>query len=341
MFEKFTEKAIKVIMLAQEETRLLGYGFIGTEHILLGLVSEQSGRAASVLSWWDLNLVKARQEIEAITGRGVGYQGIEIPFTQQAKRSLDAALEESRRLGCKVVDTRHLLLGLIHPEVGTAVDVLKNLGVNISDLRSQLLQTYDEDILASEDREAAIYRAPVTQSANRVIAPDGSTASWKYEGEGVDVFAELFEQLETLIEKLSGALSEAEYIRRQIQPVIKRIQNASSNSVTEMAFNRGLEELFANLSDSSSPQRHELRECLIELRAAIADSDELEAIDKADVIAQIRLLAEAALLSGSTQQRAAGLAIKVIRGTIALVSLDSQLSETGERCLPIVTQYFE
>ena len=99
MFERFTEKAIKVIMLAQEETRRLGHKTVGSEQILLGLVAEGTGIGASVLSSAGLKLKDVRVEVEKVVGRGSGYSDGEIPFTASAKKALESSAEESRQLG--------------------------------------------------------------------------------------------------------------------------------------------------------------------------------------------------------------------------------------------------
>lgn len=99
MFERFTEKAIKVVMLAQEEARRLGHNFVGTEQILLGLIGESTGIAAKVLKSMGVTLKEARTEVEKIIGRGSGFVAVEIPFTPRAKRVLEMSLEEARQLG--------------------------------------------------------------------------------------------------------------------------------------------------------------------------------------------------------------------------------------------------
>lgn len=118
MFERFTEKAIKVIMLAQEEARRLGHNFVGTEQILLGLIGEGTGIAAKVLKSMGINLKDARVEVEKIIGRGSGFVAVEIPFTPRAKRVLELSLEEARQLGnftnLFLVHLRHLLLFFDH-----------------------------------------------------------------------------------------------------------------------------------------------------------------------------------------------------------------------------------
>jgi hypothetical protein len=103
MFERFTEKAIKVVMLAQEEARRLGHNFVGTEQILLGLIGESTGIAAKVLKSMGVNLKDARVEVEKIIGRGSGFVAVEIPFTPRAKRVLELSLEEARQLGASPI----------------------------------------------------------------------------------------------------------------------------------------------------------------------------------------------------------------------------------------------
>lgn len=101
MFERYTDKAIKVILLAQEEARRLGHNFVGTEQILLGLIGESTGIASKVLKSMGISLKDARMEVEKIIGRGSGFVSVEIPFTPRAKRVLELTLEEARHLGKK------------------------------------------------------------------------------------------------------------------------------------------------------------------------------------------------------------------------------------------------
>ncbi|MBC6423523.1 MAG: ATP-dependent Clp protease ATP-binding subunit [Hormoscilla sp. SP12CHS1] len=144
MFERFTEKAIKVIMLAQEEARRLGHNFVGTEQILLGLIGEGTGVAAKVLKSMGVNLKDARIEVEKIIGRGSGFVAVEIPFTPRAKRVLELSLEEARQLGHNYIGTEHLLLGLIREGEGVAARVLENLGVDLSKARTQVIRMLGE-----------------------------------------------------------------------------------------------------------------------------------------------------------------------------------------------------
>ena len=140
MFERFTEKAIKVIMLAQEEARRLGHNFVGTEQVLLGLIGEGTGIAAKTLKSMGVTLKDARVEVEKIIGRGSGFVAVEIPFTPRAKRVLELSWDEARQLGHNYIGTEHLLLGLIREGEGVAARVLENLGVDLNKVRSNVVK---------------------------------------------------------------------------------------------------------------------------------------------------------------------------------------------------------
>ena len=144
MFERFTEKAIKVIMLAQEEARRLGHNFVGTEQVLLGLIGEGTGVAAKTLKSMGVNLKDARAEVEKIIGRGSGFVAVEIPFTPRAKRVLELSWDEARQLGHNYIGTEHLLLGLIREGEGVAARVLENLGVDLNKIRSNVIKMLGE-----------------------------------------------------------------------------------------------------------------------------------------------------------------------------------------------------
>ncbi len=146
MFERFTEKAIKVIMLAQEEARRLGHNFVGTEQILLGLIGEGTGIAAKVLKSMGVNLKDARVEVEKIIGRGSGFVAVEIPFTPRAKRVLELSLEEARQLGHNYIGTEHLLLGLLREGEGVAARVLENLSLDLSKVRTQVIRLLGDTV---------------------------------------------------------------------------------------------------------------------------------------------------------------------------------------------------
>ena len=137
MWEPFTERARKSIVLAQEEAQRLGNNYIGTEHILLGIISEGESLAAKVLESLGVNLAKVRQEVEAIVGRGGQTVQQEMVFTPRAKRVIELAFEEARQLNHNYIGTEHLLLGLIREGEGVAARVLTNLGVDPAKVRVQ------------------------------------------------------------------------------------------------------------------------------------------------------------------------------------------------------------
>ena len=144
MFERFTEKAIKAIMLAQEEARRLGHNFVGTEQILLGLVGEGRGIAPRVLKDMGVKLRDVRREVENIIGRGSGFVAVEIPFTPRTKRMLELSLEEARQLGHNYIGTEHILLGMIREGEGVGPKVLEILKVDTQEVRRRIMHVLGE-----------------------------------------------------------------------------------------------------------------------------------------------------------------------------------------------------
>jgi ATP-dependent Clp protease ATP-binding subunit ClpC len=141
MFNRFTERARKVIILAKEEARRFNHDYIGTEHILLGLVREGEGVAAAVLQKLGVSLEKIRLEIEKLVQPGPTTQIIgDIPFTPRAKKALELAAEEARSLGHNYIGTEHLLLGLIREGEGMASQVLLNMGLDLNTLRNEVME---------------------------------------------------------------------------------------------------------------------------------------------------------------------------------------------------------
>ena len=143
-FNRFADEAIKVIMLAQEESRRLGHNWVGTEQILLGLIGE--GRdAATVLKSKGVNLENSRIEVEKIIGRGSGFVAGEIPFTSRAKKVLELSLQEADQVGQKFISTPILLLALIRISNGISRKVLDNLGIDIENIRYEVLKRFFND----------------------------------------------------------------------------------------------------------------------------------------------------------------------------------------------------
>ena len=140
MFERFTNQSRRVVVLAQEEARMLDHNYIGTEHILLGLLHEGRGSGARALEAIDVTLDAARDQVIAIIGRGHAQPSGHIPFTPRAKKSLELSLREALQLGDGYIGTGHLLLGLIHQGDNVAVKILGTLGADLKDLRTRVTE---------------------------------------------------------------------------------------------------------------------------------------------------------------------------------------------------------
>jgi len=141
MFERFTDQARRVVVLAQEEARLLGHGYIGTEHILLGLLAEGEGAAARALAALDISLDAARELIAEMIGEGTGQPAGHIPFTPRTKKVLELSLREAQRLGDSYIGTEHILLGLAREGEGVGAQVLDRLGASTDRVLAQVMQT--------------------------------------------------------------------------------------------------------------------------------------------------------------------------------------------------------
>jgi ATP-dependent Clp protease ATP-binding subunit ClpC len=140
MFERFTDRARRVVVLAQEEARMLNHNYIGTEHILLGLVREGEGVAAKALEAMDISLNGVREQVQEIIGEGSHAPSGHIPFTPRAKKVLELSLREALQLGHNYIGTEHILLGLIREGEGVAAQVLGKLGADLGSVRQQVIQ---------------------------------------------------------------------------------------------------------------------------------------------------------------------------------------------------------
>ena len=139
MFERFTDKARRAVVLAADEARLLGHDHIGTEHILLGILSEGGGNAASALTSLGITLEAARTQVATTAGRGPAPPE-HIPFTTRAKRSLELALREALQLGYDYIGTEHILLGLIHDDKAAGAETLTGLGADLGAVRQRVIE---------------------------------------------------------------------------------------------------------------------------------------------------------------------------------------------------------
>jgi ATP-dependent Clp protease ATP-binding subunit ClpC len=140
VFERFTDRARRVVVLAQEESRMLNHNYIGTEHILLGLAHEGEGVAALALESLDISIEDLRREVEQIVGQGQAAPTGHIPFTPRARKVLELSLRESLQLGANYIGSEHILLGLIREGEGVAAQLLQKLGADLNRVRQTVIQ---------------------------------------------------------------------------------------------------------------------------------------------------------------------------------------------------------
>ena len=167
MFERFTDRARRVVVLAQEEARMLNHNYIGTEHILLGLIHEGEGVAAKALESLSISLEGVRAQVEEIIGQGQQAPSAHIPFTPRAKKVLELSLREALQLGHNYIGTEHILLGLIREGEGVAAQVLVKLGADLNRVRQQVIQL----LSGYQGKEAAATGGPAegTPSTSLVL----------------------------------------------------------------------------------------------------------------------------------------------------------------------------
>ena len=166
MFNRFTERARRVILLAREEAKRLDHDYLGTEHLLLGLIREGEGVAALALQNMGIDLEQVRQEVEKAVGRGGGSLFLgQIPFTPRAKKVLELAVTEARNLGHNYIGTEHLLLGLIREGEGVAAQILTNLGADLERVREEVVALLGEKV--SVDREPQPTNTPTLDRYGR------------------------------------------------------------------------------------------------------------------------------------------------------------------------------
>ena len=175
MFERFTDRARRVVVLAQTESRLLDHDYIGTEHLLLGLVAEGEGVAARALTSLGLSLDEVRRQVEEIIGQGHAAPTGHIPFTPRAKKVLELSLREALQLGHNYIGTEHLLLGLVAEGEGVAAQVLVKMGATLPNVRSEVLKLLKGYAGAGPGIEAGPLRA---QELGQELAGGGDPNAW-------------------------------------------------------------------------------------------------------------------------------------------------------------------
>ena len=219
MFERFTDRARRVVVLAQEEARMLNHNYIGTEHILLGLIHEGRGVAARALESLGISLEAVREQVEEIIGQGQQAPSGHIEFTPRVKKVLELSLREARALGHNYIGTEHILLGLIREGEGVAAQVLVKLGADLSRVREQVVQ-----LLAGYQAEAGVEPAArpsaragredlrlLSQLLDRVTAMESRLSAVEQRvGTGPDV-RELDEQIDQARRDREASVSAQDY----------------------------------------------------------------------------------------------------------------------------------
>jgi ATP-dependent Clp protease ATP-binding subunit ClpC len=177
VFERFTDRARRAVVLAQEEARMLNHDYIGTEHLLLGLASERDGVAGKALVSLDISIEAIRRQVEEIVGQGRAAPTGHIPFTPRSKKVLELSLREALQLGHNYIGTEHILLGLIREGEGVATQVLVKLGANLSRVREtviQLISGWTEAAASSGGEEIGVFTETVAEMVE-VVADDAPT----------------------------------------------------------------------------------------------------------------------------------------------------------------------
>ncbi len=210
MFDRFTDRARKVMGLARQEAQRFNHDYIGTEHILLGLIQEGSGVASDVLKNLDVDLKKIRQEVEKLVSHGTTMVTMgQLPFTPRAKKVLELALEEASNLGHNYIGTEHLLLGLIREQEGIAAQVLQNIKIRLEDVREEVLELLGAEVAQGEEEET------------EPVQPQGATKS---KTPALDAFGRDLTELARQ-GKLDPVIGRESEIERVIQILSRRTKN--------------------------------------------------------------------------------------------------------------------
>jgi Clp amino terminal domain, pathogenicity island component len=213
MFQRFTDRARTVVVLAQDEARRLDHNYIGTEHLLLGLIREGEGVAAKALEALGISLDSVRQQVEQIIGQGQQAPSGHIPFTPRAKKVLELSLRESQQLGHNYIGTEHILLGVIHPGDGVARQVLVKLGADPNRVRQQvirLLQEHSAEESVSARSAAQELRLLPAVKSRLEAAEQRLTAIEQRVGTGPDT-GDLDQQIEIVRTEKEAAVDARDY----------------------------------------------------------------------------------------------------------------------------------
>ena len=224
MFERFSERARRVVVLAQEEARMLNHNYIGTEHILLGLIHEGDGGAARSLESLGISLDAVRQQVEEIIGRGQQAPSEHIPFTPRAKKVLELSLREALQLGHGYIGTEHILLGLLREGDGVAAQVLVTLGADLDRVLRQVIQLLhgyqgqDVGSAGSHLRERA-----------RAVLPDGALAWF----DALDLRLTALERWVSIQPDLEGLDQQIARVRREMEAAAARQDSQAATALRD------------------------------------------------------------------------------------------------------------
>ena len=244
MFERFTDRARRVVVLAQEEARLLNHSYIGTEHILLGLIHEGEGVAAKALESLGISLEAVRSQVEEIIGQGGSSPSGHIPFTPRAKKVLELSLREALQLGHNYIGTEHILLGLIREGEGVAAQVLVKLGADLSRVRQQVIQ-----LLSGYQGPAGRSEGGTPAGANVGGSTKDDPATDKGNSQILDQFGRNFTQL-ARERKLDPVIGRTRELERVMQILSRRTKNnpvlIGEPGVGKTAIVEGLAQMIVN-----------------------------------------------------------------------------------------------
>ncbi len=256
-FDKFTERARRVLSLAQEEAQRFQHNYIGTEHLLLGLVREGEGVAAKVLSNMGVELYRVRNAVEFIIGRGDRIVLGEIGLTPRAKKVIELAVDEARRLNHHYIGTEHLLLGLVREGSGIAAGVLESLGVNLEKVRNQTIYVLSQSGAAQTMETAAIPPPSQTEAVKKVLSlAQEESQFYQHDYVGTEhLLLGLVREGDGVAAKVLGKLgAEPEKVRSAVELIVKRGEHTGAD---ERVLTRRATEVMAQATFEARRLKHD------------------------------------------------------------------------------------